>query len=376
MTNSKNLVFLECALTNQMDTITENALKNILVVEDERIIAINICSTLKQYGYKARYVSEPKEAIETILSEPIDLILMDIMLNGEMDGIDITTTIKKQKDIPVIYLTAYSDESTLNRAKTTEPAGYLIKPFNSRDLYISVEMAIYKNQVQQHIKKVEARLAENQKWETIGLVASGISHEVNNPLTSILNLADLIGLEAKKLNLPSIAERAESITVESERIAKIVKNLVTYSQATNSQWTFANLGILMGDTRSFLHQYFLKEGIHCELTLNDVPLVYCQPQKLKQVFLNLLQDARLRVTTIEDSSKRKIEMILTKEEKDNVSHVMISIQDNGEEDLVKGIGQFNSIEISKSIVAEHKGNLQRNDQQSTWILTLPITSPV
>ncbi|MCU0825692.1 MAG: response regulator, partial [Leptospira sp.] len=71
-----------------MDTITENALKNILVVEDERIIAINICSTLKQYGYKARYVSEPKEAIETILSEPIDLILMDIMLNGEMDGID------------------------------------------------------------------------------------------------------------------------------------------------------------------------------------------------------------------------------------------------------------------------------------------------
>ncbi len=203
MTNSKNLVFLECALTNQMDTITENALKNILVVEDERIIAINICSTLKQYGYKARYVSEPKEAIETILSEPIDLILMDIMLNGEMDGIDITTTIKKQKDIPVIYLTAYSDESTLNRAKTTEPAGYLIKPFNSRDLYISVEMAIYKNQVQQHIKKVEARLAENQKWETIGLVASGISHEVNNPLTSILNLADLIGLEAKKLNLPT-----------------------------------------------------------------------------------------------------------------------------------------------------------------------------
>lgn len=359
-----------------MDTITENALKNILVVEDERIIAINICSTLKQYGYKARYVSEPKEAIETILSEPIDLILMDIMLNGEMDGIDITTTIKKQKDIPVIYLTAYSDESTLNRAKTTEPAGYLIKPFNSRDLYISVEMAIYKNQVQQHIKKVEARLAENQKWETIGLVASGISHEVNNPLTSILNLADLIGLEAKKLNLPTIAERAESITVESERIAKIVKNLVTYSQATNSQWTFANLGILMGDTRSFLHQYFLKEGIHCELTLNDVPLVYCQPQKLKQVFLNLLQDARLRVTTIEDSSKRKIEMTLTKEEKDNVSHVKISIQDNGEEDLVKGIGQFNSIEISKSIVAEHKGNLQRNDQQSTWILTLPITSPV
>lgn len=359
-----------------MNSNSENSQKNILVVEDERIIAINICSTLKQYGYQANYVSEPKEAIETILNESIDLVLMDIMLNGEIDGIEIASIIKKQKDIPIIYLTAYSDEATLERAKTTEPSGYLIKPFNSRDLYIAVEMAIYKSQVQKHIKEVEGRLAENQKWETIALVASGVSHEINNPLTSILNLADLIQIEGNKLKVNSITEKASKIIDESERIAKIVKNLVSYSQTANSQWTYSNLGILLGDTRSFLHQYFLKEGIQCELNLSDVPLVYCQPQKLKQVFLNLLQDARLRVNTREDTVGRLISLDLRKKELDGRSEVFVQIKDNGEEDLLKGIGQFSSIEITKSIIAEHKGKIQRDDDSSSWILTLPVTVPV
>lgn len=363
-------------MTTMVGTEKETDVKKILVVEDERIIAINICSTLKQYGYQASYVSEANDALEQIEAEHFDLVLMDIMLNGPMDGIEIAGRIKRTKEIPVIYLTAYSDEATINRAKTTEPFGYLIKPFNSRDLYISVEMAIYKSQVQKHIRVVESRLAENQKWETIALVASGISHEVNNPLTSILNLADLIALEAKKTSNTSLKEKADKITEESERIAKIVKNLVSYSQSTNSQWTYSNLVSILSDTRSFLHQYFLKEGIQCELEMGDIPHVYCQPQKIKQVLLNLIQDARLRVNTREDSIGRKIAVSLTITEDNGNEFVEIKIKDNGGEDLMMGISQMNSLDVTRSIIAEHKGNLRRDDLQSAWIFTLPVVKPI
>lgn len=363
-------------MTAIVENQKETDVKKILVVEDERIIAINICSTLKQYGYHATYVSEANDAIEQIESEHFDLVLMDIMLNGPMDGIEIAARIKRTKEIPVIYLTAYSDEATINRAKTTEPFGYLIKPFNSRDLYISVEMAIYKSQVQKHIRIVESRLAENQKWETIALVASGISHEINNPLTSILNLADLILLEAKKTSNTSLKEKAEKITEESERIAKIVKNLVSYSQSTNSQWTYSNLISILNDTRSFLHQYFLKEGIQCEMEMGDVPHVYCQPQKIKQVLLNLIQDARLRVNTREDSIGRIITISLSLKQEAGKDFVQIQIKDNGSEDLLMGISQMNSLDVTRSIIAEHKGSLRRDEENSSWIFTLPIVNPV
>lgn len=83
-------------MTAVVGTEKETDVKRILVVEDERIIAINICSTLKQYGYNAKYVSDANDAIEHIENEHFDLVLMDIMLNGPMDGIEIATIIKNK----------------------------------------------------------------------------------------------------------------------------------------------------------------------------------------------------------------------------------------------------------------------------------------
>ncbi|EMY68879.1 response regulator receiver domain protein [Leptospira vanthielii serovar Holland str. Waz Holland = ATCC 700522] len=87
-------------MTAVVGTDKETDVKRILVVEDERIIAINICSTLKQYGYNATYVSDANDAIEHIENEHFDLVLMDIMLNGPMDGIEIASIIKKNKRNP------------------------------------------------------------------------------------------------------------------------------------------------------------------------------------------------------------------------------------------------------------------------------------
>jgi two-component system NtrC family sensor kinase len=353
----------------------ENLLeKKVLVVEDERIIAINICTTLKQFGYFTEYVSDGVSALAKIEKIDFDLVLMDIMLGGEIDGIEVARSIKKSKDIPVIYLTAYSDESTLDRAKATEPFGYLIKPFNSRDLYVTVEMAIYKSQIQRQLKEVQQKLNEAQKWETIGLVASGISHEINNPLTSILNFSDLILRDAAKSGTKQVEGYALKIIEESERIATIIKNLVTYSQATSNQSSLVNLKMLFIDTRSFLHQYFLKEGIHFEIESTEIPPIYCQPQKLKQVFLNLLQDARARLLNVKDFDHRKIKVRLAKGSDSEENRILIFISDTGQENLNQKLKHQDTIEITSAIVTECGGRLKRFESENggSWEISLPI----
>ncbi|TGN08325.1 response regulator [Leptospira ilyithenensis] len=352
------------------DLVSQTSPKRVLVVEDERIIAINICSTLKQFGYSSEYVSEGQAAIDCVDNELFDLVLMDIMLNGEMDGIEAAKIIKRRKDLPIIYLTAYSDDSTLDRAKSTEPFGYLIKPFNSRDLYISVEMAIYKSRIQKQLKDFQNKLSETQKWETIGLVAASISHDINNPLTSILNLAELIAKETSKTGQKSIQEHARKISSESERIAKIIKNLVSYSQTTSTILTYSDLYQIMLETRSFLHQYFLKEGIQCEIESEKLPLYFCQSQKIKQVFLNLLQDARGRILNNTESTDRKISVQLQWEETEVEKIIKIQIIDNGKIDPSKLIPDQNSLDITRNLIEEHKGKLERKElaDGGLWII--------
>ncbi|UKN00565.1 response regulator [Paracrocinitomix mangrovi] len=118
---------------------------NVLVVEDESIVSKDIQHSLKKLGYNVvGAASTGEKAFELASSEKPDIILMDIMLKGDMNGIDTAQKVKEELQIPVIYLTAYADESTLEKAKVTEPYGYIIKPFKEVDLHTSIEMALYK----------------------------------------------------------------------------------------------------------------------------------------------------------------------------------------------------------------------------------------
>ena len=131
---------------------------NILIVEDENIVALDIKNRLKKLGYVVVGRSATGEGAIDKAAEPRpDLILMDIRLKGEMDGIAAAAEIRQQLDIPVIYLTAYSDEATLQRARVTEPYGYLIKPFEDRDLHTTISMALYRH-------KAERELRESRQW--------------------------------------------------------------------------------------------------------------------------------------------------------------------------------------------------------------------
>lgn len=127
---------------------------NVLVVEDESIVSKDIQHSLKKLGYNVVGSSATGEkAIELAISERPDIILMDIMLKGQMNGIEAADEIRKVCSIPVIFLTAYADESTLSKAKITEPFGYILKPFKEIDLHTTIEMAIYKHSREQEVVK-------------------------------------------------------------------------------------------------------------------------------------------------------------------------------------------------------------------------------
>lgn len=130
----------------------------ILVVEDENIIAMDIQSRLERLGYTVPATAScGAEAIRKAGEIHPDLVLMDIVLEGEIDGIEAAEQIKVQFDIPVVYLTAYADESTLQRAKITESYGYILKPFEARDLHANIEMALYKHRMERKLKESEEK---------------------------------------------------------------------------------------------------------------------------------------------------------------------------------------------------------------------------
>jgi PAS domain S-box-containing protein len=131
----------------------------ILIVEDEVIVARNIASRLRELGYVVPTIAASgEEALRRAAELRPDLVLMDIKLRGAMDGIAAAGEIRDQLDIPVVYLTGYADPKTLERAKVTEPFGYILKPFEVRELQSTVEMALYKHALDRRLRLLSAAL--------------------------------------------------------------------------------------------------------------------------------------------------------------------------------------------------------------------------
>ena len=127
--------------------------EKIMVVEDEWVVADQLCRDLKDLGYTVcSTASTGDEAIRKAEADRPDLILMDIVLKGKMNGIEAADRIASQFNIPVLYLTAYTNSEYIERAKQTNPFGYLVKPYNQKELYATIEMALHKHRVDQEIK--------------------------------------------------------------------------------------------------------------------------------------------------------------------------------------------------------------------------------
>jgi signal transduction histidine kinase len=141
------------------------SLIRILVVEDEPIVAEDIASRLTRMGYEVVGIVESGEAAIALAEATLpSLVLMDIILEGELDGIEAAEWLRANLEIPVVYLTANADESTLQRAKATIPFGYILKPFKERELQATIEIAISRHQAEQEVRRA---LAEQQLWQSL-----------------------------------------------------------------------------------------------------------------------------------------------------------------------------------------------------------------
>lgn len=215
----------------------------ILVVEDEAIVAKDIQNTLIKLGYDVpATASSSVTAFQKVEELKPDLVFLDIKLKGDIDGIEIAEQIKKAYKIPVIFLTSFVDKTTLDRAKVTEPYGYIVKPFNETDLQTTVEMALYKFSRDTEIRDNHQRFANalttlneaiiitdtdckitflNPKAETItgfnNEVASGIElfkiMKIENESSQPVNQEEMV----RMMNIPQISNlRNSTVTISRD----------------------------------------------------------------------------------------------------------------------------------------------------------------
>ena len=152
-----------------------------LVVEDEHLVALDIKLRLEKMGHRAVVAYSGEEAVDAAAAQ-FDLVLMDIKLRGVIDGIEAARQIRSSSDVAVIYLTAYADDHTLERARTTEPYGYLLKPFEERELHAAIEMALQRHdndkarweqqQVQRFLADASARMAATLDYRALARSAA------------------------------------------------------------------------------------------------------------------------------------------------------------------------------------------------------------
>ncbi|MFN6497501.1 MAG: ATP-binding protein [Nostoc sp. DedQUE01] len=230
----------------------------ILVVEDEVIVARTIASQLSQLGYIVTgTASSGKVAIAKAWETQPELILMDIILKGEMDGIATATHIREQLDVPVIFLTAYGDENTLERAKVTQPFGYIIKPFTTKDLRIAIEIGLLKHQLERELRENRDQLATLLNSMSDAVIATNEQGMVTfmNPAAEAITgwqQEDALGNEVS--NIFHIVDEVTETTLENPVTKVLREQQVVYLGEFTSLITRDGKRVPIGDSASPLRR--------------------------------------------------------------------------------------------------------------------------
>lgn len=208
----------------------------ILIVEDEAIVAKNLQNRLRAVGYAVPAIaSSGEEALRKVKSIKPDLVLMDIVLNGEIDGIAAANTIHENYNTPVVFLTAYSDEDAIQRAKIAEPYGYILKPFEISEVHSAIEIALYKHE------KEETQVRQQ------GLLSSALQY-----LNSAIVVTDL---EGRVQYMNSYAENTLALG-QDEALGKEFMDVLQFADKDQSKYfvkLFKNAGKVLPESENVKH---------------------------------------------------------------------------------------------------------------------------
>jgi diguanylate cyclase (GGDEF)-like protein/PAS domain S-box-containing protein len=193
--------------------------ERLLIVEDEKIIALDLQHRLERFGYSVVGMAIDQASATSLARETKpDLVLMDIMLAGGDDGVAAALQIRRETGIPVIFITAYTDEATVERAKEVEPAGYILKPFKERELYTTIDIALYKSSIETKLRKQESVFSSILHTINDGIIATDRDYAVEfmNPVAE-----DLCGIKqsaAKGVHVDKLVSLADRRTHRTLRI--------------------------------------------------------------------------------------------------------------------------------------------------------------
>ncbi|MEG4105118.1 ATP-binding protein [Microcoleus sp. S13_C5] len=272
----------------------------ILVVEDEVIVAQDIAGRLKKLGYAVTAtVSSGEEAIQKAIENPPDLVLMDIVLKGDMDGVTAAEKIRTNRNVPTVFLTAYADDQTLQRAKLTDPFGYIIKPFQQNDLRVAIEIALHRHEIEtkmrESLKAAEAaRESMEEKSHRQNQYISMAAHELRNPLNAILISAELLDLDRTRSRDESQVRTLRLVHSATQKMNQLIDDMLFMGRAEAGQLKCNPLPInLVEFCQDLLAQLQLGNEAKHKLTLipSDVTSAILDQQLLHGIISNLIVNA-------------------------------------------------------------------------------------
>jgi len=294
---------------------------NILIVEDDSVSALLLQRALEKNNHHILGVADSGEKALDLLEEShADIVMMDINLAGELDGITTTEIINEKFDIPVVYLSASSDAETLNKVVGTNPSAYVIKPFNIRELNMVIELAIFKDRKEKELQKLNNQLEEKVRIRTAELyeankeltkalekereinelksrIVLNVSHGFKTPLTSILSSAQLLQMYAEKDHpfKQKIGKHAMKIENSVRALNNLLTSVLFFGKADANKMEYKPKKMFMG---AFVKELMdtVKAGIENEVTikteLGALPkTITSDSEILYQTFENLLSNA-------------------------------------------------------------------------------------